>query len=171
MKKNEYSFEQKVSQFKLLTDFFPKRCISWDLWYLSVSAAWDFCRPRLCPEYGPAGREPRFPDWLPHWLPDWLSQRIYVPPIPVSKSIILSIYLPEWVVHKFVRTGSDFIYTKNSGRPGSGFYLHKEFGGSGSDLSTQRKISALRAPWVSKEKSWQINDIFKNFPALRAPIC
>ena len=110
-------------------------------------------------------------DWLPHWLSHWLPERIYVPPIPVSKSIILSIYLPEWVVHKFVRTGSDFIYTKNSGRPGSGFYLHKEFGGSGSDLSTQRKISALRAPWVSKEKSWQINDIFKNFPALRAPIC
>ena len=67
--------------------------------------------------------------------------------------------------------GADFLYPQISARPGSGFYLHKEFGGSGSDLSTQRKISALRAPWVSKEKSWQINDIFKNFPALRAPIC
>ena len=30
-----------------------------------------------------------------------MCERIYVPPIPVSKSTKWSIYLPEWVVHKF----------------------------------------------------------------------
>ena len=34
---------------------------------------------------------------------------IYVPPIPVSKSTKWSIYLPEWVVHKFFRWVSGWV--------------------------------------------------------------
>ena len=52
------------------------------------------------------------------------------------------------------RHGSDFIYTKNSARPGSGFYLHKRFRGlfgkellrKMTDTVYNEKISALRAP-------------------------
>ena len=50
--------------------------------------------------------------------------------------------------------GSDFIYTKNSARPGSGFYLHKLFRGlfgkkllrKMTDTVYIEKFSALRAP-------------------------
>ena len=58
---------------------------------------------------------------------------------------------------------SDFIYTKNSARLRYDCIYTKSF---------LRKIA--KHQWYSQNfpwrKSWQINDIFKNFPALRAPI-
>ena len=57
--------------------------------------------------------------------------------------------------------GRHFIYTKNVWRK----IMWKQW--------YKQKFSALRAP-ICKEllrKSWQINDIVKNVPALRAPIC
>ena len=55
------------------------------------------------------------------------------------------------------------------------FSLHKEFHKKNHDKSMvySKNFRAARDNLlrIYEEKSWQINDIFKNFPALRAPIC
>ena len=79
---------------------------------------------------------------------------------------------PKWAGKKkglpgllpFLRHGSDFIYTKNAARPGSGFYLHKEC------RAAEIRVSSTQRIFV--ERNRELSRIyFKIISALRAPIC
>ena len=98
-------------------------------------------------------------------------------------------WLPE--VNPILWHGSDFIYTKNSARPGSGFSLHKEYVGAIlKKMAIFFKENALRITDFSNRhtifENWSLVDfeignerkshniastqtyMLKNFPAARA---